>query len=219
VLNENRVGGIGQRLDLRPPFLAQRLILVGERLVLPGPDNGDGHAFHLVLLRVFLEGGDHANAADQRRLVGVHLACRAPEPVRSTGHGIAVGGDRLHLMDSANQVARVVTASDLPATGVDVEKNLFHFRVIDGGNKSVPDFRIAGHAEEAEHGVVHVDQRTLDRDRGQPIRNAQEPWFIARFVFVVGRLPVWQARRWQLAGWSRTRPRFSLQSCCRVAPG
>jgi len=55
------------------------------------------------------------------------------------------------------------------------------------GNKSVPDFRIAGHAEEAEHGVVHVDQRTLDRDRGQAAVDTEQPRIIARFFVTITR--------------------------------
>jgi hypothetical protein len=84
-----------------------------------------------------------------------------------------------------NQVAGVVTASDLPATRVDLQENLLYLGIIDSIQESVTDFRIAGHAKELEHGVVHVDQRTLDRDRGQPIRNAQERGSLARFFFTV----------------------------------
>lgn len=36
--------------------------------------------------------------------------------------------------------------------------------------------------------MVHVDHGALDRDRCQPIGNAQEPWFITRLIFVVEQL-------------------------------
>ena len=204
MIDKDFVRGIDDLLELGLTRLGQFLVAVGQRLEFAGAHDRDADAFLLVGFAVLFVGRDDPDRAHDRALASEHFASRAAEPVRGAAHGtVRVGRHRLDpVIDQADQFGRVIDAGHRPATGIDVEQNLGHFRVFSSGQHCGPDLRIARHPEVLQPRAVAIDQRPLDAYGGNAVLDGQQAGRIL-VVFVIVELTGSRALRKSLFGGQR----------------